>query len=37
LMVPFWPEVAKSQSMTKHRTNLLKHLTPSTKLFFHDH
>ena len=37
LMVPFWPEVAKSQSMTKASNDLLEHLSPSTKLFFHDH
>jgi dihydrofolate reductase len=37
LMVPFWPEVAKTQSMTKASNDLLKHSTPSTKLFFRDH
>jgi dihydrofolate reductase len=37
LMVPYWPDVAKKVLRQKHRSNLLKHLTPSTKLFSHDH
>ena len=37
LMVPYWPEVLKNQSETKAVPNLLGHLTPSTKLFFHGH
>ena len=37
LMVPYWPDVAKNPSETKHRSNLPRHLSPSTKLFFHDH
>ena len=37
LMVPYWPDVAKTiPGRQKQRTNLLKHLTPSKKLFFHD-
>jgi dihydrofolate reductase len=34
LMVPYWPNVAKNQSETKHRSNLQKRLSPKTKLFF---
>jgi len=43
LMVPFWPDVAKKKPKNqtilrqKQRTNSLKHLTPSAKLFFHNH
>jgi dihydrofolate reductase len=37
LMVPYWPDIAKAILRQKQRTNLLTHLTPSTKLFFHDH
>jgi len=37
LMVPYWPEVLKNQSGQKQIPNLLGHLTPSTKLFFHGH
>jgi dihydrofolate reductase len=37
LMVPYWPEVAKNRMKQKHRSNLPGRLTPSTKLFFHDH
>ena len=36
LMVPYWPDVAKSQSMQhKRRTNLPEPLSPSRRLFFH--
>ena len=37
LMVPYWPDIAKTILDRKPRSNLLKHLTPSTKLFFHSH
>jgi hypothetical protein len=37
LMVPFWPEVAKNQSMTKASNEFALALIPSTRLFFHDH
>ena len=37
LMVPYWPDVAKIVPRQKHRTNLRKHLSPKTKLFFHNH
>ncbi len=37
LMVPYWPDVAKTSRRQKHRTNLRKHLSPKTKLFFHNH
>ena len=37
LMVPYWPDIAKTSLRQKQRTNLLEHLTPSTKLFFRNH
>jgi len=37
LMVPYWPDIAKSQSETKRISNLLKPLSPRRRLFFHDH
>ena len=36
LMVPYWPEVLKDPSATKQIPNLPGHLSPSTKLFFHE-
>jgi len=36
LMVPYWPEVAKNVLRQRQRTNLLTHLSPSTKLFFRE-
>jgi Dihydrofolate reductase len=37
LMVPYWPDIAKSQSETKADIHLLKLLSPKRRLFFHDH
>ena len=37
LMVPYWPEVAKTRRRQEHRSNLPGRSTPSTRLFFHDH
>jgi len=37
LMVPYWPDIAKTSLRQKQRTNLLEHLAPSTKLFSHNH
>ena len=34
LMVPFWPEIAKSHSCQKHRTNLLEDLYSIKKIVF---
>ena len=34
LMVPYWPDIAKSQSETKRISNLLKPLSPRRRLFF---
>jgi hypothetical protein len=36
LMVPYWPDIAKSQSETKADIELLKPLSPRRRLFFHD-
>ena len=36
LMVPYWPDVLKDQSATKADAEFARHLSQSTKLFFHD-
>ena len=37
LMVPYWPDVAKTRPRQKRISNLLKPLSPRRRLFFHDH
>jgi dihydrofolate reductase len=37
LMVPFWPEVAKSQSLTKASNEFARAFDSIDKLFFRDH
>ena len=36
LMVPYWPDVLTDQSATKADAEFARHLSQSTKLFFHD-
>ncbi len=37
LMVPYWPDIAKSRPRQKRILNLRKHLFPRRRSYFHDH